>query len=262
VSHREHGAVVGYNDYDPKNDDPFREEAHPGTPGAGGWFVSKAGEGVRGTSQSPLRAGVVGYNDYVPDPLKEDADPGTGAGGWFESKTGEGVRGTSNSPLHAGVVGYNTAKGSAGYFAGNVEVTGDLILTGADCAEAFAVADAGLLEPGMVAVVDDDGLMRPCDRSYDTRAAGIVSGAGGVRPAIVLDRRAGAVPLALMGTAWCWCDASASPIAPGDLLTSSDRTGHARRADDVARSFGALVGKALSALPTGTGLVRVLVIPG
>ena len=147
---------------------------------------SKTSEGVRGVSHSEHGA-VVGVNDYAP----EDAPPGTGgAGGWFESTRGEGVRGTSNSALHAGVVGVNTANGSAGYFAGNVEVTGDLILTGADCAEAFAVAGAGLLEPGMVAVVDDDGLMRPCDRSYDTRAAGIVSGAGGLKPAIVLDRRA------------------------------------------------------------------------
>jgi len=48
-------------------------------------------------------------------------------------------------------------------------------------------------------------------------------------------------------------------IAPGDLLTTSDVPGHAMRASDPERAFGTVLGKAMSALEEGTGLVLVLV---
>ena len=45
----------------------------------------------------------------------------------------------------------------------------------------------------------------------------------------------------------------------GDLLTSSSRAGHAMRADDPERAFGAVIGKAMTPLADGDGLVLVLV---
>jgi hypothetical protein len=65
--------------------------------------------------------------------------------------------------------------------------------------------------------------------------------------------------VALSGRVYCLADASDGPIAPGDLLTTSDTPGHARRVDDHTRAQGAVLGKALTRLESGRGLVLVLV---
>ena len=48
-------------------------------------------------------------------------------------------------------------------------------------------------------------------------------------------------------------------IAPGDLLTSSDLPGYAMKASDRSRAAGAVIGKSMTGLESGTGLVLVLV---
>jgi len=70
---------------------------------------------------------------------------------------------------------------------------------------------------------------------------------------------AGHLPVALSGRVYCLCDASKEPIRPGDLLTTSTRPGHAMKALDQDRVPGAVIGKAMSSLDGGTGLVLVLV---
>ena len=62
-----------------------------------------------------------------------------------------------------------------------------------------------------------------------------------------------------MGKVWCLADAGLAPIAPGDLLTTSTTPGHARRVGDLTHATGALIGKALTGLPGGRGMVQVLV---
>jgi hypothetical protein len=52
---------------------------------------------------------------------------------------------------------------------------------------------------------------------------------------------------------------TSSPIKPGDLLTTSDTPGHAMRVADHARAQGAVIGKAMSVLKEGKGMVLVLV---
>jgi hypothetical protein len=69
----------------------------------------------------------------------------------------------------------------------------------------------------------------------------------------------GAYPVALTGRVYCWADASNGPIAPGDLLTTSDTPGHAMKVTDYERAQGAVLGKAMSTLDEGQGLVLVLV---
>jgi hypothetical protein len=69
----------------------------------------------------------------------------------------------------------------------------------------------------------------------------------------------GSVPVALSGRVYCWADATYGPIQPGNLLTTSDTPGHAMRASDYERAQGAMIGKAMSALGEGRGLVLVLV---
>jgi hypothetical protein len=146
---------------------------------------------------------------------------------------------------------------------GNIKVKGDVFLTGADCAELFDLSADEIVEPGTVMVIDETGALRTSSRAYDRAVAGVVSGAGAFRPAIVLDQRAGdgegRAAIALVGKVYCKVDANASGIAVGDLLTTSDRPGHAMKLADPLRGFGAVIGKALKPMASGQGLLPILV---
>jgi len=63
----------------------------------------------------------------------------------------------------------------------------------------------------------------------------------------------------MTGRVYVWADASNGPITPGDLLTTSTTPGQAMKATDPSRSFGATIGKAMTGLEKGRGLVLVLV---
>ncbi len=136
------------------------------------------------------------------------------------------------------------------------------IVGGADVAERFEVE--GAPEPGTVLVIDEQGggRLRAADEAYSHRVAGVVSGARDLDAGVVLSadgRTEGTAPVALTGRVWVRCDATTAPIRVGDLLTTSSRDGHAMRASDRKRAPGAILGKAMSALDSGTGMVLVLV---
>jgi hypothetical protein len=138
--------------------------------------------------------------------------------------------------------------------------TGDIVLSNADCAGDFEFRDTAV-EPGTLVVIDDEGLLAPSKHAYDKRVAGVISGAGGYKPGIVLDRgrpSPARLPVALMGKVYCKADAQYGAIQVGDLLTTSPTPGHAMKADP-ARSFGAVIGKALRPLAQGASLVPILV---
>jgi hypothetical protein len=146
--------------------------------------------------------------------------------------------------------------------AGDIRVSGDVLLANADCAEDFSTAESSTIEPGTVVVLDDAAMLRESFQGYDVRVAGVVSGAGAFRPAIRLNHDGqtnGRVPVALLGRVMCKADAAAAPISVGDLLTTADRPGHAMRATDPSRALGAILGKAMAPLTQGQGLIPVLV---
>src|SRR5262249_55713580 len=131
----------------------------------------------------------------------------------------------------------------------------------ADCAEDFELSDNSA-DPRTIVVIDDGGMLKPSTEAYDKRVAGVISGAGGYKPGIVLDRQEPSTtprPVALMGKVYCKADAQYGSIDVGDLLTTSPTAGHAMEASDPGRAFGAVIGKALQPLPTGAGLVPILV---
>lgn len=147
---------------------------------------------------------------------------------------------------------------------GNLDVAGDIRLLNADCAEDFDVAEdcEDLIVPGAVVVLGPEGSLRQSTSAYDKRVAGVVACAGEFRSAIILDRRSdrsSRVPVALMGKVACHVDADYGCIDVGDLLTTSETPGHAMKASDPTRAFGAVIGKALGSLSCGRGLVPVLV---
>jgi hypothetical protein len=139
---------------------------------------------------------------------------------------------------------------------------GDIILQNADCAEDFEIGDCGMADPGSVMVLGDDGKLHISTQAYDRRVAGVVSGAGPNKPGLVLDRQRSArdrLPISLVGKAFCKVDAQYAPVAVGDLLTSSSTPGHAMRAEDPLKAFGAVIGKALRPLQVGQGMIPILI---
>ena len=140
------------------------------------------------------------------------------------------------------------------------------ILGGADLSEQFDVETAGFApEPGMVVSIDParEGRLTPSRTAYDRKVAGILSGAGGVNPGMIMGQKGsvadGEHPVALSGRVYCFVDANYAPIEPGDLLTTSDTPGYAMKATDPGRTAGAVLGKAMSSLHEGRGLILVLV---
>jgi Collagen triple helix repeat (20 copies) len=143
-----------------------------------------------------------------------------------------------------------------------LEITG-----GSDFAEGFDVSpeDGHEPEPGMVVSINPDrpGELRIASVAYDRTVAGIISGAGGVGTGMIMGQKgtiaSGAHPIALSGRVYVRCDASSGSISPGDLLTSAPLLGHAMRVEDFNRAQGAVIGKAMTRLDEGQGLVLVLV---
>lgn len=240
--------------------------------------------------------GVLGHSDSQAG-VKGRAVGGTGVVG--EANTGWAVYGTQYSTgntaylagPYAAVFGESTNNGpavhgrcidgQAGFFQGNVDIVGDLdvssgrlttpvieITGGSDLSERFDIVPAGF-EPspraGFLVCLDPEhpGRLKVSSEPYDKKVAGVISGAGGIQPGMVMrqdDTEAcGDWPVALTGRVYCWADASAGAIEPGDLLTTSATPGHAMKAVDSGRTHGTVIGKAMSRLDSGQGLVLVLV---
>ncbi len=172
-----------------------------------------------------------------------------------------------------GFVGVGTAQPTA-----RLDVNGTMkcsVLTitgGADLAEPVVVSTSGsslTATPGMVMVIDreHDGQLVPCTAAYDKAVAGVISGANGINPGMLMhaegqrlaDVGDATMPLAMTGRVWVLCDATAQPIHRGDALTTSSTPGHAMAVTDESQRAGAVIGKAMTALPNGKGLVLVLV---
>jgi hypothetical protein len=162
---------------------------------------------------------------------------------------------------------------SSATITGNLQVNGDHhcagtmyakldVVLGSDCAEDFDVSTMSEVDPGTVMVLDEDGALRPGEQGYDKKVAGVISGAGEYQPGLILGRSESPhrrLPLALVGRVYCKVDAGYGPVEIGDLLTTSPTPGHAMRAGDPVRAFGAVIGKALRGLNEGQGLIPILV---
>jgi hypothetical protein len=213
------------------------------------------------------------------------------ATGW----QGKGVYGEATGSLSKGVCGISTdgtgvygysENGWAGHFKGDVKISDDSdnstielkgstgtistevleITGGSDLSEGFDIRSMEVrAKPGMLASIDPDnpGRLIVSSKAYDRTVAGIISGAGGIKSGMVMGQRGtlanGQYPVALTGRVYCLADAAYGSIQAGDLLTTSDTPGHAMKVTDRERSYGTVIGKAMSSLKEGKGLVLVLV---
>jgi hypothetical protein len=146
---------------------------------------------------------------------------------------------------------------------GDLSVGSLTIRGGADLAEPFQMSEEKIPE-GSVVVIDEanPGHLKQATFAYDTRVAGVVSGANGIKAGIALHQEGaleGGQNVALTGRVYVKADASFGAIEPGDLLTTSDTAGHAMKVTDHTKAQGAIIGKAMTALGDGQGMVLVLV---
>jgi hypothetical protein len=221
--------------------------------------------GVFGHSQKDC--GVVGESD-TSDGISGISHNSTKSGVFGNNKNGFGVSGHSIS--NTGVSGISDngtgihGKGGtlAGFFEGDVEVTGDIRLSNADCAEDFDIAGITEVEPGTVMILGDEGSLYESHQPYDKRVAGVISGAGEYKPGIVLDKHPSKTkrqPVALLGKVFCKVDAQYGSVQVGDLLTTSATLGHAMKVSEPLLAFGTVIGKALRPLKEGKALVPILI---
>jgi hypothetical protein len=235
----------------PYNGGVLGENSAPG--GVGVLGTNSAGIGVKGQSFSS--------NDTFPGVYGENGGGGTGVLGRTEGGNGnsKGVHGYSLNGIGVygdGPIGVYGAGPTAGHFEGNVEINGnistvntinvktDILFQGGDCAEQFDNADSQELEPGTVVTLDEAGAVQLSRREYDRTVAGVISGAGDYKPAIVLDKRGqndDRVAVALIGKVCCKVDAQYGSIEVGDLLTTSPTTGYAMIAKDPSELLDPLL---------------------
>ena len=270
----------------------FRTTSDPGTTGSPAIYdlvINDAGQVSIGTStpNPGYLLAVHGGVQFVPGGLGGTMQFGTPnfetGMTWANGSTRADLRfnGTTVKLLaHAAIGPPSSASGVAVKTNGNVGVGTDdpqarlhvvgttrtsvlTITGGADIAEPFPMKEEEL-EKGSVVVIDDEhpGRLKRSVSAYDTRVAGIVSGANGVNAGISLQQEGlldGGQNVALSGRVYVRADASRGAIQPGDMLTSSDVPGHAMKVGDHTRAQGAVLGKAMSSLPEGRGFVLVLV---
>jgi hypothetical protein len=204
--------------------------------GPGVWGWSRGNAGVYGKSDNAF--GVYGEadNNYA---IKGKSLNSFGVFGGSTNSAGvygysvhyDGVIGKTNNPARYAV-----------YADGKVAISG-----GTDIAERFSSASGQAIEPGTVVVVDEahPGQISPSGAAYARTVVGIVSGAGGVEPGLVLHQKGmmeGPHVVAIAGRVYVKVTTANGAIRAGDLLTTSDVAGHAMKATDrergSARSWG------------------------
>ena len=184
--------------------------------------------------------------------IQLDGDVGGTGGGYLRLYKGDG---TATITMQANL------NGDGRITTQELQITG-----GSDLSEQFDIsAVAAPPQPGMVVCIDlaNPGQLLPSSKAYDRTVAGVISGAGGVKPGMLMGQRGTAAdgkhPVALTGRVYCLVDAANGAVQPGDLLTTSATPGHAMKVTDHPRAQGAIIGKAMTSLPKGRGLVLVLV---
>jgi hypothetical protein len=184
-------------------------------------------------------------------------------------ETSDAVFSIVNSGDGVGIYAESGADGWAADFKGNIRVRSAYTSTtvvelgeGLDYAEGFDVSSRENVGPGCVMVIDDDnpGRLVLSTREYDSRVAGIAAGANGLGSGVRLGAQGFDLDVALAGRVYCNVEAFESGVEPGDLLTTSDISGYAKKAMDRDRAQGAILGKAMEGLERGTkGKILVLV---
>jgi hypothetical protein len=216
----------------------------------GGW------PGIIAYSPNGHRRDIQSYDDRLTIATSPSSDPSDPANGIVLMENGNIGIGTS-SPTRKLTVRGNLLLQSA--------ATGQAVAElgeGLDYAEGFHLSGLRSPEPGSVLVIDPEnpGKLKLSEKAYDTRVAGIVAGADGLKSGVRLGVGGHDCDVALAGRVYCNVVAGEGAVEPGDLLTTADLAGYAMKADDLVQAQGAVLGKAMERLASGLkGRILVLV---
>ena len=138
---------------------------------------------------------------------------------------------------------------------------------GSDLAEHFDIEEENSFEalPGMLVSIDPHhvGKLMVSNIAYDKKIAGIISGANGIEPGMLMGQEGtiayGEYPVALAGRVYVYTTDEGGTIEPGDFLTTSSTKGYAMKAKNNSSIYGSIIGKAMSFADPETGFVLVLV---
>ena len=145
---------------------------------------------------------------------------------------------------------------------GYVHVNGERVH---DFAEIIELATRDGVGPGSVVAYDADaGGIVPASAANARSVVGVISGAGGFRPGMVIGSRSDEtsdLPVSLSGVVYVRVSTEAGEIVPGDLLVPSSVAGVGMRSVDPNAAAGMVFGKALEPWSgSGEGLVLMLVM--
>lgn len=214
--------------------------------------------GVYGSAAGTYGVGVFGYATNT------SAGTPVGVFGRVDSATGTAGQFT-NSASSGNIL---VANGSSGKVwrvdsQGNQYMAGTVHTGGADFAEFMESDPESHLDPGDVVVISpaQDRHVTKSSEPYSTSVVGIYS----TKPGILGSKHAMGnantfeVPVAMVGIVPTKATAENGSIKRGDLLVSSSIPGHVMKATDLHRAVGAIIGKALQPLTTGTGVIEIVV---
>ena len=158
------------------------------------------------------------------------------------------------------VTNFNNS-GDARIITDEVEITG-----GSDLAELFEITNhEEEVEAGYLVSLDPaaPGKLKISNEPYDKKVAGIVSGANGIKPGILMGQdntmATGDDLVTLSGRTYVRANTSNGSISIGDMITTSPIAGEAMKATSKRKSRGAVIGKAMPELEDGEGFILVLV---
>ncbi len=156
--------------------------------------------------------------------------------------------------VNTGRMGIGTSTPTSALQVAGTTTTNVLTITGgADIAEPFEITaeNEQVVEAGAIVVIDEinPGKLKLSQQAHDKKVIGIISGANGVNPGMVLSQEealGSGENVAISGRVYVKANASNGTIQPGDFLTTSETAGEAMKVSDLEQARGAIIGKAMS----------------
>lgn len=151
---------------------------------------------------------------------------------------------------------------------GKTVINGEIYLNSKDdrlssgsIVEMFEIDNEEYISPGDLLVISEKGnsVLSHSRNEYDRRVIGVVAG----NPALIMNntgKEEKLYPVALAGKVMCKVDARSRPVAPGDLIVTSNTPGCGMAGDiDSFNKVGTVIGKALDVLGEGIGVIPVFI---
>ena len=205
--------------------------------------------------EAGVKHGVVNmYNQHGTRTIKIDGQAGFGDHAHITLWDGENT--TSRIQINSNYGG----SGNARIITDELEIKG-----GSDLAEYFNIKDErNKVLPGYIVSIDpsNKGGLILSNSSFDKKVVGVISGANGIKTGFMMSQDGsiadGDFPVALTGRVYVYANNENGNIQPGDFLTTSSEPGIAMKVDDIQKSQGAILGKAMTEIDEN-GFVLLLV---